>query len=107
VTVAFHVLIWLGVAVQLVCCLGFVVLRPAIDRLHFAGAATILGPALVAAAVCCKEGLFTTNGIDAIATVLLLGLLGGALAIATARAIRLADRGTLESSPAERERGRR
>lgn len=106
-TVAFHALIWLGVAVQLACCLGFVVLRPAIDRLHFAGAATILGPALVAAAVCCKEGFFTTNGLDAVATVLLLGFLGAALAIVTARAIRLADRGTLESSPAERERGRR
>ena len=35
---------------------------------------------------------------------LLLALLGSALAIATARAIRLRERGTLESTPAERER---
>lgn len=104
-TVAFHVLVWLAVAVELTCCVGFAVLRPAIDRLHFAGAATVLGPALVAAAICCREGLFTTNGLNAVATVLLLALLGGALSIATARAIRLSDRGTLESSQAERERG--
>jgi multisubunit Na+/H+ antiporter MnhG subunit len=105
VTVAFHVLIWLAVAIELVCCVGLVVPRGAIDRLHYAGAATVLGPSLVAAAVCVREGLFTTNGLNAVATAALLALLGGALSIATARAIRLADRGTLESTPAERERG--
>jgi multisubunit Na+/H+ antiporter MnhG subunit len=105
VTVVFHVLIWLGVGIELVCCVGLVAPRAAIDRLHFAGAATVLGPALVAAAVCFREGLFTTNGLNAVATALLLALLGGALSISTARAIRLADRGTLESSAAERERG--
>jgi hypothetical protein len=36
---------------------------------------------------------------------LLLALLGGGLGVATARAIRLRDRGTVESTPAERERG--
>ena len=103
--VAVHTLVWLGVAIELVCCVGFVAMRRAIDRLHYAGAATVVGPALVAAAVCVEEGAFTTNGLDAIAVALLLGLLGGALGIATARAIRLRERGTLESSPAERERG--
>jgi multisubunit Na+/H+ antiporter MnhG subunit len=97
-----HVLVWLGVSVELVCCLGFVVMRNAIDRLHYAGAATTLGPALVAAAVCVEEGVFTTSGLDAIAVALLLALLGGALAVATARAIRLRERGSLESTPAER-----
>jgi hypothetical protein len=53
-----------------------------------------------------QEGVFTTNGLDAIAVALLLALLGGALGVATARAIRLRDRGSLESTPAERERGR-
>lgn len=100
-----HLLVWLGVALQLACCLGFVVLRNAIDRLHFAGAATVAGPALVAAAVCVQEGVFTTNGLNSIATALLLALLGGGLGVATARAIRLRDRGTVESTPAERERG--
>jgi multisubunit Na+/H+ antiporter MnhG subunit len=100
-----HLLVWLGVAVELVCCAGFVAMRNAIDRLHYAGAATIVGPALVAAAVCVEEGFFTTNGLDAVAVAVMLGLLGGALGIGTARAIRLRDRGSLESTLAERERG--
>ena len=100
-----HVLVWLGVALQLACVLGFAVLRSAIDRLHFAGAATVAGPALVAAAVCVEEGAFTTSGLNAIGTALLLALLGGALGVATARAIRLREKGTVESTPAERERG--
>jgi len=100
-----HLLVWTGVAVELVCCIGLVTMRRAVDRLHFAGAATVLGPALVATAVCFDEGLFTTNGLNAIAVALLLALAGGALTIATARAVRLRDWNTLESSAAERERG--
>lgn len=100
-----YVLVWLGVALQLACILGFAVVRSAIDRLHFAGAATAAGPALVAAAVCVQEGVFTTNGLNSIGTALLLALLGGGLGVATARAIRLRDRGTVESTPTERERG--
>jgi multisubunit Na+/H+ antiporter MnhG subunit len=103
--VTVHVLVWLGVALELACCLGFAVLRNAIDRLHFAGAATVSGPPLVAAAVCVEEGVFTTNGLNAIGAALLLALLGAGLGVATARAIRLRERGTVESTPAERERG--
>jgi multisubunit Na+/H+ antiporter MnhG subunit len=101
-----HLLIWLGVAVELAASAGLLLMRSAIDRLHYAGSATTLGPTLIAAAVCVEEGVFTTNGLDAIAVALLLALLGGALGVATARAIRLRERGSLESTPAERERGR-
>lgn len=103
--VTVHVLVWLGVAIELVCCAGLVTMRNAIDRLHYAGAATTVGPALIATAVCVQEGVFTSNGLDAIGTALLLSLLGGAIGFATARAIRLRERGSLESTPAERERG--
>ena len=99
-----HALVWLGVAIELACCVGLVAVRSAIDRLHFAAAATVLGPLLVAVAICVEEGLFTTNGLNALAVAFLLALLGGALGIATARAIRLRERGTLESTEAERER---
>ena len=101
-----QVLVWLWVAVELAACAGLLTMRRAIDRLHYAGAATTLGPALIAAGVCVQEGVFTTNGLDAIGVVLLLTMLGGALGLATARAIRLRDRGSLETTPAERERGR-
>jgi multisubunit Na+/H+ antiporter MnhG subunit len=102
--VTVDLLVWLGVALELACCVGLVALRQPIDRLHFAGAATIVGPALVAAAVCVEEGAFTTNGLDAIIVALLLALLGGGLGVATARAIRLRERGSLESTQAEQER---
>jgi multisubunit Na+/H+ antiporter MnhG subunit len=102
--VTVYVLVALGVAVELAACVGLVAMRNAIDRIHYAGAGTVVGPALIAAAVCVEEGLFTTNGLNAVVVALLLALLGAALATATARAIRLRDRGTLESTPAERER---
>jgi multisubunit Na+/H+ antiporter MnhG subunit len=103
----FHVLVWLGVAVELVCCVGLVAMPTTIDRLHYSGAATLVGPSLIAAAVCVREGVFTTNALNAIVVAALLGLLGGVVAIATARAIRIADHKSLESTPAERERGER
>jgi len=99
------VLIWAAVVVELTCCLGLVVARNAIDRLHFVGAANVVGPSLIAAAVAFEEGFFTSNALNAFAIALLLAVLGGAVTVATARAIRLRDRGTLESSAAERERG--
>ena len=98
------VLVALGVAIELASCVGLLAMRTAIDRIHYAGAGTVVGPALIAAAICVEEGLFTTNGLNAVVVALLLALLGAALATATARAIRLRDRGTLESTPAERER---
>jgi multisubunit Na+/H+ antiporter MnhG subunit len=102
--VTVYVLVALGVAIELASCVGLVAMRSAIDRIHYAGAGTVVGPALIAAAVCVEEGLFTTNGLNSVVVALLLALLGAALATATGRAIRLRDRGTLESSAAERGR---
>ena len=98
------VLVALGVAIELASCVGLLAMRTAIDRIHYAGAGTVAGPALIAAAVCVEEGLLTTNGLNAVLVAFLLAILGAALATATARAIRLRERGTLESTPAERER---
>ena len=69
-----HLLVWLGVAIELACCVGLVAVRSAIDRLHFAGAATVVGPGLVAVAVCVEEGLFTSSALNALAVALLLAL---------------------------------
>ena len=96
------VLVTLGVAIELASCVGLLAMRTAIDRIHYAGAGTVVGPALIAAAVCVEEGLFTTNGLNAVVVAFLLAILGAALATATARAIRLRERGSLESTPAER-----
>jgi multisubunit Na+/H+ antiporter MnhG subunit len=102
--VTVSVLVALGVAIELVSCVGLLAMRTAIDRIHYAGAGTVVGPALIAAAVCVEEGLFTTNGLNAVVVAVLLAILSAALATATARAIRLRERGTLESTPSERER---
>jgi hypothetical protein len=82
------VLIGLGVGAELVCCLGLLTRGSAIDRLHYAAAGTGVGPALLAAAVCVQEGLFTTNGLNALVVAVLLALLGTALITATGRVIR-------------------
>jgi multisubunit Na+/H+ antiporter MnhG subunit len=102
--VTVDILVAIGVALELVSVVGLLAMRSAMDRLHYAGAGTIVGPALIAAAICVEEGLFTTNGLDAIVVAVLLAILSGALATATGRAIRLLERDTLESTPAERER---
>jgi multisubunit Na+/H+ antiporter MnhG subunit len=102
---AVDVLVAGGVAMELICCLGLLAMRNAIDRLHYAGAAATLGPALIACAVCVREGLVSSQGLNAILIALLLASGSAAVAGATARMIRLRQRSGLESSPAERERG--
>jgi multisubunit Na+/H+ antiporter MnhG subunit len=94
-----------GVAAELICCLGLLAMRNAIDRLHYSGAAATLGPALIAAAVCVREGLVSSQGLNSVLISVLLAFGSAAVAGAMARLIRLRQRGTLESTPAERERG--
>src|SRR2546421_102882 len=100
VAVTIDILVALGVTAQLASCVGLLAMRTAIDRLHYAGAATGVGPALIAAAVCVREGFFTSNGLNAVVVAVLLALLGAELSTATARAIRLRERGTLKASGA-------
>jgi multisubunit Na+/H+ antiporter MnhG subunit len=92
------------VAAELVCCVGILAMRTAIERLHYAGAATTIGPTLAAIAIVVTEGIATTAGLNALVIAVFLLAAGPALTTATARAIRLRERGTLESSTAERRR---
>jgi hypothetical protein len=102
---AVTVLVTGGVAAEVVCCVGVLALRSAANRLHYAAAAATLGPALVAAAVCVREGVVSSQGLNSIFVAVLLGVGGAALSGATIRLIRLRERGDLESTPAERGRG--
>jgi multisubunit Na+/H+ antiporter MnhG subunit len=102
---AIYVLVASGVAAELICCVGLLAMRNAIDRLHYAGAAATLGPALIAAAVCVREGLVSSQGLNAILVAVLLAFGSATVAGATARMIRVRQRGSLESTEAERERG--
>ena len=102
---AVAVLVSGGVAAEVVCCVGLVALRRAVDRLHYAAAGATLGPALVAAAVCVREGVVSSQGLNSILVAVLLAVGGDALTGGTIRMIRLGEHSGLESTAAERERG--
>ena len=81
-------LLVVGVVVQLGCAIGIVVMRDAYQRLHYAAAATTIGPICIAAAVVARTS-FSAPGEKAVLTAVLL-LVGGALVVhATGRAARI------------------
>ena len=87
---AVDVLLALGVAAELLCVAGVLVMRTTLDRLHYAAACTTVPAFLILAAVLVREHL-TAAGMQAIATVGLLFLLNPGLVIATARAAHRVD----------------
>jgi monovalent cation/proton antiporter MnhG/PhaG subunit len=101
--VAIDVLLGLGVAAELLCCLGFVLMRDTFDRLHFVSASTSVGPLLILAAILIADGA-TSQSADSVAAVALLFLLGPVLTHATARAARRVRFGQVGARPEERKR---
>lgn len=87
---AVDVLLLLGVAGELLCVAGVLVMRTTFDRLHYASAATSVPAFFILAAVLVREHL-TAGGLEAIAAVALLFLLNPAVVLATARAVRRSD----------------
>lgn len=94
------VLLTLGVAIELMCCLGLVVAKDVYDRLHFVGPATTLGPALIAAAVILREAL-STAGIKAVLIVAVLLVTSPVLTHAVARVARIRAHGAWQARPEE------
>jgi len=82
---AVDVLLALGVASELLCVAGVLVMRTTLDRLHYAGAATSVPALLVLAATLVREHM-SAAGLQALAAVGLLFLLNPALLLLTARA---------------------
>jgi multisubunit Na+/H+ antiporter MnhG subunit len=80
-------LLGLGVAAELLCVAGVLVMRTTFDRLHYASAATSVPAFLVLAAVLVREHV-TSGGLEAIVAVGLLFLLNPAVVLATAMAAR-------------------
>ena len=87
---AVDVLLALGVAGELLCVAGVLVMRTTFDRLHYASAATTVPAFLILAAVLVREHL-TAGGLEAIVAVALLFLLNPAVVLATAMAARRVD----------------
>jgi multisubunit Na+/H+ antiporter MnhG subunit len=82
---AVDVLLGLGVAAELICVAGVLVMRTTLDRLHYAGAATSVPALLILAAALVREHL-SAGGLQALAAVGLLFLLNPAVLLLTARA---------------------
>ncbi len=97
---AASVLLAVGVAVELLCCVGILVHRDPFDQLHFLGPATTVGTVLVVAAV-----LVAAPGFVAGAKAVLLGIVilatGPVLTHATGRAAHVRLRGDLLARPSE------
>ena len=94
-SIAVVVLLVVGVAVELACCLGVLVMDVAYDKLHYLGPAAIVGPLAVAAAVVVRESL-SQAGIKALLTAGLLIVASPVLAHATARALYIRQRDRVE-----------
>lgn len=98
--VAAAAMLVIGVAIELLSCIGVLVMDDVYKRLHYVGPAAVVGPVFIAAAVVLEEAL-STGGIKAIlvAAVLLAG--SPVLTHAVARAARTRQYGQWEARPSE------
>lgn len=94
-------LVAVGVAIELACCVGVLVMDDAFDKLHFLGPAAIVGPLLIAVAVVVRES-FSQAGIKALVTAALLIVASPVLTHATARALYIRRRDHIEDDPRRR-----
>ena len=94
------VLLILGVGIELVCCLGVLVMRGVYDRLHYTGPASF-GAVLIAAAVVVREGLLSQISTKAVLIAATLLVVSPVLVHVTGRAARLRERGELQAQPHE------
>jgi multicomponent Na+:H+ antiporter subunit G len=81
-----------GVAVELMCCIGVLVMRQFYNRLHYLGPASTLGAFLIGAALVVQNAL-KQQGVKSILVVALLVTVGPVLTHATARAARIREFG--------------
>ncbi|MCU1345961.1 MAG: hypothetical protein JWL70_2227 [Acidimicrobiia bacterium] len=100
--VAMDALILVALVVQIGSCLGVMLMRDGYQRLHYAAAATTVGPVAIAAAVVVQKSL-SEAGMKAVLTSIIL-LVGGAVSThATGRAARVREFGTVAATPDETE----
>ena len=86
---------------QLLSCLGVILMPNLMDRLHFLTAATSLGPAFIAGAIVTREAL-NHQGIFAVLIAVFLLCFGPVLTHATARAVRIRRHGDWRGQPDEK-----
>jgi multicomponent Na+:H+ antiporter subunit G len=94
-SVIVDVLVGFGVAVELACCVGVLVMDDAYDKLHYLGPAAIVGPLVLSIAVLITEA-FSQAGVKALLTAGLLLISSPVLSHATARALYIRQRDHIE-----------
>lgn len=99
-TIVADVLLAVGVAIELLSCLGLVLMSNVFDRLHYVGPASTLGPIAIAVAVLLEEG-GSTAGLKAILIAVVLVGAGPVVTHATARAARVRRFGHWQAQPDE------
>ena len=98
--VVVDVLLGAGVAVELVCCVGVVVMDDVFDRMHYLAPAATVGPACIAGAIVVAEP-FSQFGVKALIAASLVVIMGPVLTHATARALRVRQFEHWEALPTE------
>lgn len=93
------VFLWLGVALELLACLGVLVMRDVFDRLHFSSPAS-LGAVSIAVAVVIKDS-FSLIGDNAIVIAVFILFTAPLLTHAVGRAARTARQGEWGIQPEE------
>jgi monovalent cation/proton antiporter MnhG/PhaG subunit len=96
------VLLAVGVASVLISCIGVVVMKTPIDRLHFTAPAGTIAPVAIAVAVLVEEPL-SSAGVKAVLVAILIIVTTPALSHATARAARIREHGRWRMLPDELE----
>ena len=101
-----------GVACEVLCALGVLVMRGPFQKLHYASAGTTVGAFFIGAAIVARETLhpggaveLSAGGLETLAAVAFMFLLGPAVTILTARAARRLEHESVEITAAELERG--
>lgn len=83
-----QVLLWAGVGAELICCLGVWWMQDVFDRLHYAAAATTVGPLLIGVSVAMAgTGTFAST-VEAVLATAVLVLVNPMVTHATGRAAR-------------------
>ena len=85
---AAQVLLWAGVAAELICCIGLWWMRDVFDRLHFAAAGTSIGPVLIGVSAALTGAGSLSSTVQAVTAAAVLLLVSPLLTHATGRAAR-------------------
>jgi multicomponent Na+:H+ antiporter subunit G len=90
------ILLVAGISVEILSCIGVLVIEDVFDRLHYLGPACTLGPVFIAAAIVVSEG-FSPAGNKAIVVAATIVATSPVLTHATARAARARGSGHLSA----------